>query len=362
MNARNSTFTSAEGEHIDEVLEHLNGRHADSVALLAHHLGMAATEAELQAPTPTGLDVVAVDTGERCHLDFGSTVTDVATFRASVLEAVASARTAAGDDLPLTSLETESAATTRIRTHPVRVLSCKPVTAGLMAVRFGGLEAFEPAGPDVFFYALVGTDGPIDPSYTMEQYKAQGPTGPVRGAYYTVRRWDAETGVLTVWVVLHGHHDGVAGWLSRAVPGDQLLLWGPRLGFEPPAEADSLLLVADETGYAATARFVELASPDIRIEAVLETGSEDLPPLPEHPAVRYRWIRRSGPPGTGDDLLDAVAAVDLTHGCWAACGAGESRQITRIRRLLRHERGLPARRVSMTGYWRRGADGTERAR
>lgn len=188
----------------------------------------------------------------------------------------------------------------------------------------------------------------------MDDFKAQGADGPVRGAYYTVRHHDPEAGTITFWVVVHDHPEGVSAWLQRATPGDALLAWGPRVGFVPPA-VDRFLLVADETGFAAVARIVEALPSTATIIALLELDDADhAPPMPSHPGLDLRWIVRRGAPGTGDELLLAVQAVEVAEPArWAMFGGAESRQITRIRRLVRDERCLEAQQVLATGYWRR---------
>ena len=72
--------------------------------------------------------------------------------------------------------------------------------------------------------------------------------------------------------------------------------------------------------------------------------------------TNVRWsYRGTEAPGIGGALLDMVRRHAGDHGgaLATAFGAGESRRITEIRRYLRHEVGLPATAVSMTGYWRR---------
>ena len=69
-----------------------------------------------------------------------------------------------------------------------------------------------------------------------------------------------------------------------------------------------------------------------------------------------RWsYRGTEAPGVGHRPIDAVRRHVGDHGgaLATAFGAGESRQITAIRRYLRHEARMPATAVSMTGYWRR---------
>ena len=80
--------------------------------------------------------------------------------------------------------------------------------------------------------------------------------------------------------------------------------------------------------------------------------------MPVHPGLEIIWVDRGGEaPGVTNRLLAAVAA-SITAGDDApdaAFGAAESRQVSAVRRHLRHALGMPAARVQMTGYWRRQA-------
>ncbi|HEX2575445.1 MAG TPA: siderophore-interacting protein [Aquihabitans sp.] len=246
-----------------------------------------------------------------------------------------------------------------LRSHAGAVRAVRPLVPGLLEVELQGLDGLVPVAPDTFAYVMVDvTGGTIDPAFTIEDFMAQDGRGPIAGAYYTLRRRDPESGVVTLWAVVHDHPGSVGAWLRAAGPGDPVVVWGPRPGFVPPPRASSILLVADETGLAAVAAIVESLPDDVDVVARLEVADRAAaPPMPRHPGLDLRWVRRAGEPGTGDELLDEVAALDIGDvGRWAAFGGAESRQVTRIRRLLRHERGLPAERVLMTGYWRRDVD------
>ena len=275
-----------------------------------------------------------------------------------MLAAIGEARASAADGTPLTSLERELAATSALRAQPGTVRAVRPLTPTLLELDVDGLDDMVQVAPDTFVYVMVAVDGTsIDPGFTIQDFSAQPEGGPVRGAYYTIRRRDPETGVVTFWVVLHDHAGGVGGWMQAARPGDQVVGWGPRPGFAPSPEAEAVLLVADETGWAAAAAIIESLPADVEVVARLEAGDPSgTPPMPTHPRLDLQWVVRAGEPGTGDELLDAVAAVDLGDPSrWAAFGGAESRQISRVRRLVRRERGLAAARVLMTGYWRRDA-------
>jgi NADPH-dependent ferric siderophore reductase len=363
------TFPAEVLDEIDETVEHVNAQHADTVLFVARHADgrpegpQRATSAEILGIDPGGIDFEVVDAGgpRAVRFEFPEPTADPVVAQGHVYGLLASARADAGDAEPLTSLERDLAGMDHIRTFPARFLGRRPLSPHLVEVRLGGLEGFAPLGPDTFLYTMVRTDGQgIAADFSIQDLSAQTPGDElVRGAYYTLREWHPESGELVLWVVLHGDGDGpgdgVAGWLERAEPGDPLVLWGPREAYAPAPDATDFLLVADETGLAAVAVIIEGLAPTARAIAILEVDSIDhAPPMPEHPGLTVRWIERGDvEPGRHPGLVEAVAEVDLGYGRgWEAFGGAESRQITKVRKLLRRERGLPAAQVSMTGYWR----------
>lgn len=234
-----------------------------------------------------------------------------------------------------------------------RVAAARRVTADLLEVTLAGFAGYPLTGGDEFVYTMVSyDDGGIPTTTTLDEVLEQGPDGPLRGAYYTVRRSRPAVGEIDLWVVDHGHPGSVGAWMAHARAGDPVALWGPRRGFRPPPDARHVLLVADPTGFAAVAALIDGLPADRRATAVLAgCGSTDRPPMPDHPGVRFVWTSADD----GDRLLRTVAAHVAADRPDAAFGAAESRQVTRVRRFVRDVLGVPAERVSITGYWRRAA-------
>lgn len=350
-----TTFDPVVAAAIDEIVEHVNGHHDDTIALVA--LGAATQQgvvAQIVGVDPEGVSVDVGRPPERTRHSFAEPVSSAEGFQAAMFTALIEARDAVGDAVALTSLELELARDA-IPMHQTHVVSSHPLTPTLLEVVVGGLGGFAPIGPDTFVYALVTNDGTtIDADLTMARYLEMDETSPIRGAYYTVRSWDPDRAEATLWVVLHDADDGVAAWMARARPEDRLLLWGPRMVFTCPPEVDHLLVVVDETGLAAAAAIIEDAPSDLVIHVVAATpGPKHRPAMPTHVHLTVQWIDlASATSVTGADLVDAVSSIDMASGTWAAFGGAESRQISAVRRLLRDDRDLPAERVSMTGYWR----------
>lgn len=346
-------------EQIGALLEHLNGNHTDTVLLVARHLEPRTTDAELESIDPVGARfAVRSDAGAATvRLEFTEPAWSASDVRQHLIAAVGAARADADPGTPLTSLESELRSTASLPTVHGFVQRVQRLTPTLLEVTVAGLHDYPLAGGDEFVYVMVSPEpGGISPAYSMADFRDQAPGDLVHGAYYTVRRSRPDPGEVDLWVVEHDHPGSVAEWMRNAQHGAPIAFWGPRRGFELPAVADDVLLIADETGLAAVAALIEAATPEVHIVAVLESIGEDhRPAMPEHPNLRTLWVDR------GDDalatlnrLLDAVRAeVDTGRVVpGAAFGAAESRQISAIRRYLRSEVGLAAAVVSMTGYWR----------
>ncbi|GAB7039483.1 siderophore-interacting protein [Catenuloplanes niger JCM 9533] len=167
---------------------------------------------------------------------------------------------------------------------------------------------------------------------------------------YTPRRFDPVARELTIDFVLHAH--GPAGrWAATAAPGSALGVIGPRVGQVFPADCDDYLLIADETGLPAAERFLEElpAEAIIRVLVLVDGPRRE---LGGGRAADVRWLG-AVPEAV---VLEAVAAVPIGPGSFV-WGAGEAAVMRTLRTHLRHDRGLPAERVAVRGYWREGAVG-----
>ncbi|MAT06544.1 MAG: hypothetical protein CL424_16010 [Acidimicrobiaceae bacterium] len=279
-----------------------------------------------------------------------------------MLGAIGRARAAAGDRMPQTSMERELVTTASLPTFVTSVASVCDVTDEVREVVLaGGLDDFPSRGADQFVFVMVPTDeAPIHGGYAMAEWRevsAPYTTRPL-GAYYTVRSHDPVAGSITLWMVLHGHDDGVGGWAARCRPGDRVAIWGPREGMGAPVDAGAVLLVADASGAAAVAAIVEdlAVAPNVRVDVVIETTNGEPLPFPERAGMSVEWRSRGdAAPGTSGQLLDAVRSRDLDADDLVVFGAGESREMTAIRRHLRDDVGMAATAVHAIAYWRRSA-------
>jgi NADPH-dependent ferric siderophore reductase len=174
---------------------------------------------------------------------------------------------------------------------------------------------------------------------------------------YTVRAWDPDAQELTLDFVYHGD-EGIAGpWAANAVPGDVLFMLGPGGGYAPSLEADWHLLVGDESALPAIAASLEgLPDGAAPAYAFIEVeGPEEEQKLRVSGDTRLVWLHRNGGP-VGEALVEAVRGLDFPEGDVQAFVHGEAGFVKELRRFLRVEREVPLERLSISGYWRCGAD------
>jgi NADPH-dependent ferric siderophore reductase len=171
---------------------------------------------------------------------------------------------------------------------------------------------------------------------------------------YTVREWDPAHCRLTLDFVVHGER-GVAGpWAAGAQPGDTLEMTGPGGAYAPSAEADWHLLVGDDAALPAIAASLSRIPTGVPVFAVVEVdGPEHRQPLQSPGELEVIWLDRRAGPGEDPALqLDAVKALELPNGRGHAFVHGEATTVRLVRRHLLVERGLPADRLSASGYWK----------
>lgn len=213
---------------------------------------------------------------------------------------------------------------------------------------------------------------------------------------YTVRAVRAAAREVDVDMVLHGATGPASRWAVEARPGTPLCLLGPNadhdgerggVDFRPPAHADKLLLVGDETAVPAIASILSRLAPDAVGEAVLEVPeSGDRLEITAPAGFRVTWLPRDGA-GHGEKLIPEVRRavqrvcggrpapsaaspledVDVDHdvlwevpepltdtASFYAWLAGEAGVIKTLRRHLVAECGIDRRAVAFMGYWRQG--------
>jgi NADPH-dependent ferric siderophore reductase len=215
----------------------------------------------------------------------------------------------------------------------------------------GGLAGFQAA--------------PFTDSYVKIVFPEPGEERP-RLRTYTVRHWDDAAHELTLDIVVHAAgvsgSVGLAGpWAEALQPGDEVQLLGPGGEYAPDPTADWHLFAGDESALPAIAVALAALPADAVAYAFIEVeGPSGEVPLDAPPSATVRWLHRrtehhdSRP--VGELLVDAVTGLPFPTGRVHAFVHGEAGFVKELRRLLRIEHGVPREQLSISGYWRVGAD------
>jgi len=239
------------------------------------------------------------------------------------------------------------------------VVSREWLTPGLVRVVLGGpgLAGFTmPDETDTYVNVAIPPAGaPYGAVFVPAEVRETHPNDvwPVRRRY-TVRSWDAATGLLSLDFVVHGDA-GVAGpWAATVAPGDVLVFEGPGSGYRPDPEADWHLLVGDESALPAIAASLEVvpAGRPVIVRLLCDGPDHELP-LSSPGDLDLVWLHRTGGPSDGLLLAEAVAALDVPGGRAHAFVHGEAEEVRAVRRHLLGELGLSRRDMSCSPYWRR---------
>lgn len=257
--------------------------------------------------------------------------------------------------------------------HPIvlrelEVRAVHDVTPGMRRITLGGeqLGGFDNGKFDLPAFASDGFDDivrlyfpipgenrlvlPVQMERTIDWSQDDRPLG----REYTVRRYDAERGEITLDFAQH--IVGVASaWSQRVRVGERIHIAGPPGSSLTPSEVDWYLVAGDETALPAIGRFLE-ELPDVALAQVFIeiAGPEHEQQLDTSAKAEITWLHRHGAtPGSTTLLADAVGAAPWWPGLVYAWVAGEAISIKPIRRYLREHLEVPAEFVDVTGYWRR---------
>ncbi len=253
--------------------------------------------------------------------------------------------------------------------HPMavrhlRVARVTPLTPTLTRVTLTGdqLTGFASDGPAdhvKVFFPDPATGILSAPESTPEGIRRP-ETGVVISRDYTPRAFrtaesnPAGGAELDIDFVLHGTEGPASAWAAGAVPGDELVIAGPRGSRLVPDGVARAVLLADETALPALSRWLELLPAEVEITALADVADASVPAyLPDDLRLRADivWLYRENGP---DQLLAALRGLGPIDDETFVFGAGEASMLAPIRRYLRRELGLPAAQVALSGYWKRG--------
>lgn len=213
---------------------------------------------------------------------------------------------------------------------------------------------------------------------------------------YTIRAVRPVEREVDVDMVAHGDGGPASRWLSRAAPGQAVVLVGPdaasvdsAIGIDwHPGDARCVLLAGDETAAPAICSVIESLPAGRRATAFIEVPLEtDILPLTVpagstvnwlprasaahgsvlEPAVRTwvaanRAVYRAAIVDSAQEIDDVDVDLELLwdspeaqhNGDFYAWLAGEAGVIKTLRRFLVSETGIDRKRVAFMGYWRAG--------
>jgi len=180
----------------------------------------------------------------------------------------------------------------------------------------------------------------------------------------TVRRADPAAGELVVDIAVHGDHGTAGPWAATAQPGQPAYVMGPSGGYAPDPSADWHLLAGDETALPAISVALESLPANAIARVFIEIAEpEDEISLSAPEGAQINWLYRGGRAdlvgadraGDNAPLVEAVTTAFWLPGQVHAFVHGEAQAVMHnLRPYIRKERGVDAKRASISGYWRRG--------
>lgn len=178
-----------------------------------------------------------------------------------------------------------------------------------------------------------------------------------RDAFNMARDYSIRTqgqGWIEVEFVLHP--GGLAStWATRCQVGDAIYMAGPRGTRALPTEV-SYLLIADETGMPAVARFLDEIESSKKVDVLLEVPTdEDVLTFAARPFTEIHWAIRGGAYQAGySPLLEQnLRALNFNHDNVLVWAGMEAETLNGIRSYLTAQLGIPSERLDLHGYWRR---------
>lgn len=175
---------------------------------------------------------------------------------------------------------------------------------------------------------------------------------------YTVAafRRSGDAAELDIDVVLHWHEgamSGVAAWAVDASPGSPVGLLDQGVLFDPPADTEQYVLVADESGLPAVRGILRDLPSDAVGTAIIEVPAPgDVHPVQAPEGVQVQWVTRHDPgEQVGHRALQALQGCPTVRAKAYAFVVGESSLATQGRRTL-HRAGLAKNRITFSGFWK----------
>ncbi|RGE20170.1 siderophore-interacting protein [Leucobacter sp. wl10] len=176
---------------------------------------------------------------------------------------------------------------------------------------------------------------------------------PLTRRSYTIRNWDAASGLIDVDFAVHDSGPAIA-WLRRAQPGDWVGVTEATGWYAPPETARTALIVSDITGLPAVQRIVAAPPPSLeRVDVLLDLPhADDAADLPAVPNVHYEV--RIGPIQRSPSALAERTTQHPKPGyLWLAAEAAACQS---VKRHALHDWGLAPEQHEIRAYWRAGRE------
>lgn len=242
------------------------------------------------------------------------------------------------------------------RRSAARVLTVKAawyLTPNMIRVVFAGPElAGFPEGREGGNCKLMIPD--VDETRNSFLDRLQNGPAPTKRTY-TVRKFDAKTGELSIDFVAHGDKGPASRWASHAKPGDFLGFAGPSTPKIAHFEADWYLVAADPSAIPVAAAALEAMPRDAKGVAIFEvTSLEDRQEIDMPKGIDVHWLVQPDPHVASRQQDNLIRSLDWPAGRVQTCIAGESGVIRALRGFLSNEKQLPREDVYISGYWKIG--------
>lgn len=172
---------------------------------------------------------------------------------------------------------------------------------------------------------------------------------------YTVRKFDAQAGELSIDFVAHGDEGPASRWASHAKQGDFLGFAGPSAPKVAHFEADWYLVAVDPSAIPVAAAALEAMPRDAKGVAIFEvTSLEDRQDIDMPEGIEVHWLVQPDPhvPSTAQE--EFIRSLTWPKGRVQTCIAGESGVIKSLRGFLANEMQVPRADTYISGYWKIG--------
>ena len=350
-----------DSKEITLFIDTYNSNHSDAVLMVADYLSNNQnSSAEIIVSKKNQLNLKIMNKNVAGYLDLGfdlnsNTNDELKTF---FIGLIYQAREKLGSDYPKTSIEKDIEKSLHSISFYSEVGETKIISKNIKEIVFkGDFRKLETQNCDDFLFVIVPLDKNktiLDRDYSMENYRKQisEEIKITAGAYYTIRNFSEDE--IKMWFVLHSHSGNLGNWAEKAKTGDQAILWGPRSMFSPSKKFSHLILIADETGIPAMKVISENNKNFSKCTTFYEVIDESCQiPTKGENNILENWIYREGDePGEGEKLLDSLKVYELPKNDFYIFGAGEARQMMKIRKFFKNE-GVAKEQMYITGYWKK---------